>query len=184
MSGKSFQINLDEVEAAAKAIRTMLDDMEAPTARLDAVIKQIKAAAYGTDAVGKSLTGGGSAVGGLPEHQQQVFEGVRKYLQTSAQLAANLELMCKQHRQTDDAQAAELTRLNGARAENDAVPASRPTPVTPPVPQKDPVTLTTSSPDSAPSYHDPDRPDLEYNERDSDTEREPHAPAGGRNMLI
>ncbi|WP_371493929.1 hypothetical protein OG871_02580 [Kitasatospora sp. NBC_00374] len=184
MSGTSFQINLDEVEAAAKAIRTMLDDLEAPTARLEAVIKQIRPAAYGTDAVGKSLTGGGSAVGGLPEHQQQVFDGVRKYLQNSAQLAANLELMCKQHRQTDDAQAAELTRLNGARAEGDAVPASRVTPVTPRVPQKDPITLTSSSPESAPTYHDPDAPDLDYNERDSAPDPEPHAPAGGRNMLI
>ncbi|MEU9126822.1 hypothetical protein AB0D08_01685 [Kitasatospora sp. NPDC048540] len=181
MSGKSFQIDLDEVEAAAKAIRTMLDDMEAPTARLEAVIKQIKPTAYGTDAVGKSLTGGGSSVGGIPEHQQQVFDGVKKYLANSAQLAANLELMCQQYRQTDDAQATELRRLNGSRADGDPVPVT-PAHITPRVPQKDPVTLTTSG-EPAPEFHNPDKPDLEYNERDSDPDPEPHAPAGGHMLL-
>ncbi|MEV8099968.1 hypothetical protein [Kitasatospora sp. NPDC085879] len=115
MSGSSFRIDLDEVEAAAKAIRAMLDDLEAPTARLESVIKQIKATAYGSEAVGKSLTGGTSSVGGLPEHQEQVFAGVKAYLQNSAQMAANLELMVQRYRETEASQTAELSRLNGGR---------------------------------------------------------------------
>ncbi|MEV4615288.1 hypothetical protein AB0K43_22270 [Kitasatospora sp. NPDC049258] len=185
MSGTSFYIDLDEVEAAAKAIRTMLDDLEGPTARLEAVLKQIKPTVYGTDAVGKSLTGGGSSVGGVPEHQQQVFEGVKKYLANSAQLASNLELICQRYRQTDDAHAAELGRLNGARAEGDPVAAAHVTQVTPRVPQKDPITLTSTPTQDGPAYHNPDAPELDYNEREAVSDEEPHAPAGGgRNMLI
>ncbi|MEV7175324.1 hypothetical protein [Kitasatospora sp. NPDC093679] len=116
MSGSSsFKIDLEEVEAATKAIRAMLDDLEAPTARLEAVINQIKPTAYGSEAVGKSLTGGTSSVGGLPDHQKQVFDGVKAYLQNSAQMAANLELMVQRYRETEATQTAELTRLNGGR---------------------------------------------------------------------
>ncbi|GAA1129025.1 hypothetical protein [Kitasatospora arboriphila] len=116
MSGSSsFKIDLEEVEAATKAIRAMLDDLEAPTARLEAVINQIKPTAYGSETVGKSLTGGTSSVGGLPEHQKQVFDGVKAYLQNSAQMAANLELMVQRYRETEATQTAELTRLNGGR---------------------------------------------------------------------
>ncbi|MER8187919.1 hypothetical protein [Kitasatospora sp. NPDC094015] len=182
MSGTSFSIDLDEVEAAAKAIRNMLDELEAPTARLAAVMKQIKPTVYGTDAVGKSLTGGGSSVGGVPDHQQQVFDGVQKYLANSAQLASNLELICQRYRQTDEAHAAELGQLNGARAEGDLKPAHL-TQVSPRLPEKDPIALTSSTGQGGPEYHNPDKPELDYNEAEAYTDEEPHAPAGGH-MLI
>ncbi|MET9617422.1 hypothetical protein [Kitasatospora indigofera] len=184
MSGSSFQIDLDEVEAAAKKIRTMLDDLEAPAARLEAVIKQIQPTVYGTDNVGKSLTGGTSSVGGLSEHQQQVFEGVKRYLQNSAQLAANLELMCQRYRATDEARAVDLRALDGGRGETEPVPASLPTVQEPPIPQKDPVTLTVPH-GQTDVYHDPTAPELDYNERDTDEEPIPRpAPGGAHNQLI
>ncbi|MCU7821053.1 hypothetical protein [Kitasatospora sp. DSM 101779] len=133
MSGSSsFKIDLEEVEAATKAIRAMLDDLEAPTARLEAVINQIKPTAYGSEAVGKSLTGGTSSVGGLPEHQKQVFDGVKAYLQNSAQMAANLELMVQRYRETEATQVAELSQLNGGRG-GEAGPLATPVSTTAPL---------------------------------------------------
>ncbi|MFD9124098.1 hypothetical protein [Kitasatospora sp. NPDC059571] len=236
MSGTSFRIDLDEVEAAAKAIRAMLDDLEAPAARLEAVIKQIKPTAYGTEAVGRSLTGGSSSVGGLPEHQEQVFAGVRAYLQNSAQMAANLELMVQRYRETEEAQTAELSRLNGGRggdgpgavatpvtvtAPLTAVDGTRVSPVSTPLTAVDgtrvsqvsaPLTAVDGTPAAPlveetrptvqvqpvsapvtlppvhtpePAFHNPDAPDLAYNERNTDPDREPRPmPGGGRNQLI
>ncbi|MFC9329980.1 hypothetical protein [Kitasatospora sp. NPDC057015] len=187
MSGKSFQIDLDEVEAAAKVIRSTLADLEAPAARLEAVIKQIQPAAYGRDAVGKALTGGTSAVGGVPDHQKQIFEGVRRYLVTSAQLAANLELMCSRYRETDTAHADQVRQLDGGRGASDqpaVVPAAtvEPPPIVPP---KEPVALLPPTATPAAIYQDPNAPTLEYNDRtDADTEREPRTGAGGSHQLI
>ncbi|MFC6599326.1 hypothetical protein [Kitasatospora paranensis] len=186
MSGSSFRIDLDEVEAAVKAIKAMLDDMEGPTARLEAVINQIKPTVYGTDAVGKSLTGGSSSVGGLADHQQQVFAGVKAYLQNSAQMAANLDLVVQRYRETEEAQTAELQRLNGGQAGSAPVAtepaqlrqvdAIAPSPVS--------VTLPPTATQDA-GYHNPDAPQLDYNERDSKPDPEPRpAPGGGHNQLI
>jgi hypothetical protein len=192
MSGSSFRIDLDEVQAAVKAIKAMLDDLEAPTARLEAVINQIKPTVYGTDAVGRSLTGGSSSVGGLPDHQQQVFAGVKAYLQNSAQMAANLDLVVQRYRETEEAQTAELQRLNGGQAGSAPVGAAAPVTTEPAqlrqvdATEPSPVSVTlppTATQDAG--YHNPDAPQLAYNERNSEPEREPRpAPGAGRNQLI
>jgi hypothetical protein len=192
MSGSSFRIDLDEVEAAVKAIKSMLDDLEAPTARLEAVINQIKPTVYGTDAVGKSLTGGSSSVGGLPDHQQQVFAGVKAYLQNSAQMAANLDLVVQRYRETEEAQTAELQRLNGGQAGSAPMPTSGAATMEPAqlrqvdaiAPSPVSVTLPPTATQDA-GYHNPDAPQLHYNGRDSDPDPEPRpAPGAGRNQLI
>ncbi|MER8186421.1 hypothetical protein [Kitasatospora sp. NPDC094015] len=174
MAAAEFRIDLSEVETAARLIRGMVDDLEAPTNHLEAVVKQIRPSVYGTDLLGKALQGGGSSVGGLADHQEQVLTGIRAFLKNSAAMAQNLRVMCDNHRATDDLHASDLTRvLDGAGAP--AAPPALPAPGAAPGPAPAPVTAPGSG------YQGAAAPELTYN-----TPR-PHDPAphgGGRNLLI
>lgn len=204
MANTSFRIDLTEVETAAKLIRSMLDDLETPTNHLEAVVKQIQASVYGSDLLGKALQGGGSSVGGLAQHQEQVLAGIRQYMQNSAAMAQNLLVMVERHRATDDLQATELMRiLDGSPASASptpvrtsaplistvpvhstipvhTIPATAPTaPVVPdavPVPAPAPV----AAPD--PGFQAPPPPNLHYNTPPPEHEPAPHG--GGHQQLI
>ncbi|AUG76706.1 hypothetical protein CFP65_1832 [Kitasatospora sp. MMS16-BH015] len=151
MAGDSFHIDLDEVESAAKQIRSMLDDLEDPTNHLEAVIKQIKASVYGTDLLGKTLTGGSSSVGGVADHQEQALAGIRTYLTNSAQMAANLLQMVESHRATDGQNSDELHGLI-----KDGGSGSKP------VPPPAPISAPAPGPQD-PGYVAPPPPKLDYN---------------------
>ncbi|MER5865666.1 hypothetical protein [Kitasatospora sp. NPDC002040] len=168
--GESFRIDLDEVEAAAKMIQTMLDDLERPTADLLAVVGQIRPTAYGTDALGKSLTGATASVGGLTEHQQQVLDGIKKFLTNSSQVAENLHQMVQSYRAVDEASSAELRTVEGAGATPPPVDRSN-------APRPTGVQLVDGPPAAPPvapaAYDDPDRPTLEYNHADDEPDYVP-----------
>jgi len=108
MSSGSFWIDLQEVEAAARKIESIVRELESDTARVETAVLRVPLTAYGTDQLGTALLGGGSGVGGLVEHQQLAIEGIRRYLRNSAAMAENLMLMCRRHRETDGANAAEF----------------------------------------------------------------------------
>ncbi|GAA2155608.1 hypothetical protein GCM10009760_55690 [Kitasatospora kazusensis] len=181
MADASFHIDLGEVEAAAKLIRGMVDDLQGPTNDLEAVVKQVTATVYGTDTLGKALTGAGSSVGGLAEHQQQVLAGIQEYLKNSAAMAQNLLTMVEQHRATDDLQASEMKRvLDGGAPSSPGTPTSTPTPVAVPVAAPGPVPTTVT--DSG--YQDPTKPNLDYNKPPpTRLEPGPRTGAGGRQLI-
>ncbi|GAA2153656.1 hypothetical protein GCM10009760_51560 [Kitasatospora kazusensis] len=196
MANDSFRIDIGEVEAAAKLIRSMVEDLQTPTDHLDAVVQQVTSTVYGTDALGKALTGAGSSVGGLAEHQKQVLAGIHTYLQNSAAMAANLLTMVEQHRATDDLQASDLKRvLDGGTGSTDALPVGQvvpkgipetpalpltPTTVTEPVaPAPDPAPAPAPAPAPDSTYHNPAAPTLDYNHPRPDPETGPHGGGGG-----
>ncbi len=198
MADASFHIDLGEVEAAAKLIRSMVDDLQGPTNDLEAVVKQVTATVYGTDTLGKALTGAGSSVGGLAEHQQQVLTGIQDYLKNSAAMAQNLLTMVEQHRATDDLQASEMKRvLDGGAPSSPAVPNSTPVPTPVPAPAPIPVPDPTPAPEPTPvpppppvptvtdsGYQDPTKPNLDYNKPPpTRPEPGPHTGAGGRQLI-
>ncbi|WP_371493544.1 hypothetical protein OG871_38720 [Kitasatospora sp. NBC_00374] len=113
MSSGEFRIDLQEVEAAARKIRSLVAELEPHTAEVEAAVQGVSRAEYGTESVGAALLGGGSGVGGLVEHQKQAVEGIRRYLQNSAAMADNLLLMCRHYREADDGHAAELLGILG-----------------------------------------------------------------------
>lgn len=113
MSSGEFRIDLQEVEAAARKIRSLVAELEPHTAEVEAAVQGVSRSAYGTDPVGAALLGGGSVAGGLVEHQQQAVEGIRRYLRNSAAMADNLLLMCRHYREADDGHAAELLGILG-----------------------------------------------------------------------
>jgi len=180
------RIELDVVEASAKQIQGLLDDLEAPAARLEAAVRQIRPSVYGTDALGRALSGSSSSVGGLADHQQQVLQGIRQFLQNSAKLADNLQTVCRNHRATDEQQATALQAITGVSATPvtgtvQAVPASMTTARTAPV-----VNAPASSPPAPdpaePLYQTPAAPTLEYNHPRPDPQS--HAGPGGGRQLI
>ncbi|MFB7668752.1 hypothetical protein ACFC1R_33335 [Kitasatospora sp. NPDC056138] len=112
MGSGSFWIDLHEVEAAARKIESIVRELESAAERVETAVQRIPRAAYGTGELGKALLGGGSGASGLVEHQQQALQGIHRYLRNSAAMAENLMLMCRRHRETDGASAAEFR--NGA----------------------------------------------------------------------
>ncbi|WP_441246574.1 hypothetical protein [Kitasatospora sp. McL0602] len=163
MAGASFQIDLEEVESAAKLIRSMLDDLAEPANHLEAVVKQVQKSVYGSDLLGKSLTGGSSSVGGVDVHQQQVLEGIRSYLTNSGAMAANLLQMVESHRLTDGQNSQDLDKIlkdGGSGSGSGSSPASPPPPSSPP---PAPVSAPTPIKDKDPGYVPPAAPTLDYN---------------------
>ncbi|MFJ1751794.1 WXG100 family type VII secretion target [Kitasatospora sp. NPDC088134] len=203
MAGDSVWIDLDEVDAAAKLIMDLLEELEGPANQLEAKIKQVQASVYGTDLLGKSLQGGGSSVGGLAQHQEQVLAGIRTLMQNATAMGQNLKTMADSHRSNDEARATEIGRITdtgampadpnlaglriGTVESVPATPLTRPDaplgPVVtgddPPVPPPAPVvTIGTTNPGGG--YHDPDAPDLDYNHGNPLIERLDHGGAGPR----
>ncbi|MER5639671.1 hypothetical protein ABT095_22265 [Kitasatospora sp. NPDC002227] len=174
----AFQIDLGEVESAAKLIRSMLDDLEEPTNHLESVVKQVQKSVYGTDLLGKALTGGSSSVGGVAEHQQQVLEGIRAYLTNSAAMAANLLKMVESHRLTDDQNSQDLNQiLKDGGTPPSGGPGGSPGPTPPPAPAPTPPPPAPApAPASDPGYVPPPAPTLDYNHPKPPVER---PPAGG-----
>ncbi|MFI6850119.1 hypothetical protein OG535_04480 [Kitasatospora sp. NBC_00085] len=132
MSNGEFRIDLKEVEAAARKIRSLVAELEPHTVKVETAVRGVSRAAYGTDPVGSALLGGGSGVGGLVEHQQQAVEAIRRYLRNSAAMADNLLLMCRHYREADDGHAAELLGiLGGADGQSAGVslPLAKPVPL-------------------------------------------------------
>lgn len=108
MGSKAFWIDLQEVETAARTIGSIVRELEIDAARVETAVQRVPRAANGTDQLGTRLLGGRSGVGELVEHQQQALEGIHRYLRNSAAMAENLMLMCRRHRETDGANAAEF----------------------------------------------------------------------------
>lgn len=198
MAGESVQIDLDEVQTAAKAIAGLLDELNGPMNQLEAKVKQVQKSVYGTDLLGKSLGGGSSSVGGLGEHQTQVLEGIRAFLQNAAAVAANLQAMAGRYRSVDEDHAADLRRI-GSDGGSTTAPGtqSAPGPVVPPlgpvVPPLGPVTplgpvipplgpVGGPAPDPGIGYHDPGAPTLDYN-TPPPPEPRPGGGPGGRNLI-
>ncbi|WP_431682999.1 hypothetical protein [Kitasatospora sp. KL5] len=174
MAEGKFRIDLEQVEAAAKMIQTMLDDLERPTAELKAAVQQIKPTVYGTDRLAKSLTGSTGSVGGLADHQEQVLEGIQKFLANSAQVAANLRLMVANYTAADESNAMSLRAIEGADA---------PVAQVPPTTRDKPVTVVvageTGGPVTAQSgFTSADAPTLDYNAWE-DPEPPPSHSGGG-----
>ncbi|WP_055588788.1 hypothetical protein [Peterkaempfera griseoplana] len=223
MSSPSFEIDTTEVRAAAVGIRRAVDDLDQATRTLEAAVQRVTGAHYGTDPLGMSLQGQGSGVGGLAQHQQRVLQGIRQYLNNSAQLADNLVLMCDRHAENDAETAAQLRRiLDGGDTESltaasprlAAEPVLAPlTAATPQLPLRPRIgTVVTQAQPleplqplhaslplepleplqqgvpvelQEPGYHDPDQPDLDYNDRPNrgDVER-PTAGGGGSHRML
>lgn len=207
MSSPSFEIDTTEVRTAAVAIRRAVDDLDVATRTLEAAVQRVAAGQYGTDPLGMALQGQGSGVGGLAQHQQRVLQGIRQYLENSAQLADNLVLMCERHAENDAETATALRRILGGTAEQPLVVASpriaaqpllAPEAATAPlVPTPRIGTVVTDGLPAQPSepavpadlqepgYHDPGQPDLHYNDRPhhGDTERPPVGGGGTHPML-
>ncbi|MEV6207296.1 hypothetical protein [Kitasatospora sp. NPDC051914] len=118
MASSSFSINLDEVDNAAAMIRRMHDDLEEAYIKLSTYVGTVKDDIYGTDLVGKSLGGATASVIGLAEQQKKALEAVKAFLENTAQVAANLKLMCGNHRGND----AEHSGLLAGLAAGPAVP--------------------------------------------------------------
>ncbi|AUG76711.1 hypothetical protein CFP65_1837 [Kitasatospora sp. MMS16-BH015] len=175
MAGASFQIDLDEVESAAKLIRSMLDDLEEPTNHLEAVVKQVKPTVYGADLLGDALVGKTSALGGVGDHQQQVLEGIRTFLTTSGIVAANLLKMAQSHRDTDDQNSQDLHKI---LRDGGTPPVGGQ--VTPPVPAPAPTPAPAPAPaPTDPGYVAPKAPTLDYNHPVPPVERPPAGGGGG-----
>ncbi|WP_157531562.1 MULTISPECIES: hypothetical protein [unclassified Kitasatospora] len=155
--GKSFRVDLDQVEAAAKMIENMLDDLERPTADLVSVVEGIQPTVYGTDTLGKSMTGATASVGGLGEHQKQVLDGIKQFIANSTQVAANLRQMVQSYRAVDEENMTALQTIEGVdaplptaqnRSEGPVVviAPALPDAATPPPPAADSFEGTTTAP--------------------------------------
>ncbi|MEU3496745.1 hypothetical protein [Kitasatospora cineracea] len=210
MAGETVQIDLDEVQAAAKTIAGLLDELNGPMNQLEAKVKQVQDKVYGSDLLGKSLIGETSGIGGLGTHQTQVLEGIREFLRNAAAVGANLQTMAARHQSVDEEHAADLRRLGtetggtGATAVDavaktqpavplsapliPAVPASEGVPVSaevPSVPAGQPVSAPAPAPAPAPGigYHDPTAPDLDYNKPAPPPETHTGGGGGQRNYI-
>jgi len=178
MADETVWLDLDEVDAAAKKIMSLLAELEGPANQLEAMVKQVEESVYGTDLVGKALKGGGSAVGGLSKHQQQVLEGIRELMKNATAVGQNLQTMAARHRTNDEYHSTEIgkittngdmpaaPRVPGGPVETAAplpsearTPAADPTPTPPPPAAIKPIGDTSSGDD----YHGPDAPTLDYN---------------------
>ncbi len=208
MAGETVQIDLDEVQTAAKTIAGLLDELNGPMNQLEAKVKQVQDKVYGTDLLGKSLIGETSSIGGLGTHQTQVLEGIREFLRNAAAVAANLQTMAARHQSVDEEHAADLRRLStgaggsgGSTVEGiaktqpsvplsapltPAVPASEGVPLTaevPSVPAGQPVSAPAPAPAPGIGYHDPTAPDLDYNKPVPPPETHAGGGGGQRNYI-
>ncbi|MCD0484206.1 hypothetical protein LO771_17850 [Streptacidiphilus sp. ASG 303] len=210
MSSPSFRIDLTEVRTAALTIRRAVDDLDLATRALEAAVQRVTAAHYGTDPLGRALQGEGSGVGGLPQHQEKVLQGIRHYLRNSSRLSDNLLLMCERHAENDAETAALLRRIHRGEPERPAVAAAAQTAAEPlpadgpgpalPRPRIGTVVTDAPLPDAAPEppdapepdlvdYQDPGQPDLHYNDRagthraDADADRPVHGGGGAHPSL-
>jgi hypothetical protein len=209
VAGETVQIDLDEVQTAAKTIAGLLDELNGPMNQLEAKVKQVQDKVYGSDLLGKSLVGETSGIGGLGTHQTQVLEGIREFLRNAAAVAANLQTMAARHQSVDEEHAADLRRLGteaggtGATGGTgvDAVARTQPAvplsaPITPAVPASEGVPVSAEVPSvpagqpvSAPApapgigYHDPTAPDLDYNKPVPPSEVHSGGGGGQRNYI-
>jgi hypothetical protein len=203
VSGKSFRIDVPEVRSAAHSIRRAVDDLDLATRNLEAAVRRVSGAHYGADPLGRALQGEGSGVGGLAQHQERVLQGIRKYLDNSSQMSDNLLLMCEQHAQNDAETAARLRRILETAQREPTVTASpmidRTVATSPRHVVRGPLEVTDVGPGpiatrplhigtTVPtepaeplltSYHDPDQPDLQYNDRAGAYRSERPVPGGG-----
>ncbi|MEV4556783.1 hypothetical protein AB0K51_07265 [Kitasatospora sp. NPDC049285] len=204
MADETVWIDLDEVQSSAKTIMGLLKELEGPANQLEAAVKQVQASVYGTDLLGKSLQGGGSSVGGLAQHQEQVMAGIRVLMQNATAMGENLLTMAARHEANDEQQASELTRISDTGAmplspvvaglpagtvsatpqtlqpahlaqpdevaemsprlrPMEEVPAERGTPAVDPITPPAPIGPV-SVPDAGVDYHDPNAPELHYND--------------------
>ncbi|OKJ16162.1 WXG100 family type VII secretion target [Kitasatospora sp. CB01950] len=190
MAGDGVNIDLDEVQAAAKQIAALLEELQGPYAQLEAHINMVEDTVYGTDLLGKSLTGGSSKVGGFSKHQKDVLSGIKLLLANATTMGANLKTMAARHQANDEEHASELSRIvsgDGAPLAPSvpSVPASgpAPAPVAAPAPEPAPAPAPAPAPDAG-GYHTQDGPSLEYNKPKPPPE--PHGPGGGgpgRNLI-
>ncbi|MFJ5921366.1 hypothetical protein ACIQF6_02040 [Kitasatospora sp. NPDC092948] len=177
MADETVWLDLDEVETAAKKIMSLLAELEGPANHLEAVVKQVEGSVYGTDLVGKALKGGGSAVGGLDKHQQQVLEGIRELMKNATAVGQNLQTMAARHRANDELQGGEIGKISthGDMPAAPRVPGG-PVEVTAPlssenrVPAADPVTPPPPTPvasigntNTDDGYQSVEAPKLDYN---------------------
>ncbi|WP_143200096.1 hypothetical protein [Kitasatospora sp. CB01950] len=187
MADETVWIDIDEVESAAKKIIDLLNELEGPANQLEAKIKQVEESVYGTDLLGKAFKGGGSSVGGLGKHQEQVLTGIRELMKNATAVGQNLQSMAARHRINDEEYSTQIGRITtngdmpaaprvpgGSSGSVESVPASdrvigapvetvvaadrEPTPPPPPAPIA-PIGNT----EATEGYHKPDAPTLEYN---------------------
>ncbi|KIQ64885.1 hypothetical protein TR51_12335 [Kitasatospora griseola] len=140
MAGDGVNIDLDEVQAAAKTIAALLEEMQGPFAQLEAHINMVADSVYGTDLLGKALTGGSSSVGGFNKHQKDVLAGIKLLLSNATTMGANLQTMAARHQANDENHASELSRITTGDG----------TPLTPTTPAVSPSPTPTPSPTPAP----------------------------------
>ncbi|MFJ5921357.1 WXG100 family type VII secretion target [Kitasatospora sp. NPDC092948] len=198
MAGDGVNIDLDEVQAAAKTIAALLEELQGPYAQLEAHINMVTDKVYGTDLLGKSLTGDTSSVGGFNQHQKDVLAGIKLLLSNATTMGANLQTMAARHQANDEHHASELSRITTG----DGTPIGPSTPSTPstapgpdpstapepapapaPTPEPAPAPAPTPQPDTG-GYHTQTGPDLDYNKPKPPPE--PHGPVGGgpgRNLI-
>ncbi|WP_457033553.1 hypothetical protein [Kitasatospora sp. P5_F3] len=163
MAGDSFNIDLDEVEAAATMIQRMHDDLEEAYIKLSTLVATVKDDIYGTDLVGKSLGGATASVIGLAEQQKKTLEGFKAFLANTAQVAGNLKMMSGSHRETDTEHADLINKIG----DGTDIPL-------PPPP----------SAGTGPGYVSPTKgPDLNYNHAGDRPEPKP-APTYGRPQVM
>ncbi|MFD8595244.1 WXG100 family type VII secretion target [Kitasatospora sp. NPDC059646] len=189
MAGDGVNIDLDEVQAAAKTIGALLDELQGPFAQLEARINMVEDSVYGTDLLGKSLTGGSSSVGGFNKHQKDVLAGIKLLLSNATTMGANLSTMAARHQANDEDHASTLSRITTGEGApltplTPSTPAGSPTP-TPapnPAPAPAPAPAPTPAPDAG-GYHTQDGPSLDYNKPKPPPE--PHTGGGGpgRNLI-
>ncbi|MFI9782690.1 WXG100 family type VII secretion target [Kitasatospora sp. NPDC051984] len=185
MAGDGVNIDLDEVQAAAKTIAALLEEMQGPFAQLEAHINMVEDSVYGTDLLGKSLTGGGSSVGGFNKHQKDVLAGIKLLLSNATAMGTNLQTMAARHQANDEEHASALSRISAG----DGTPLAPLTPAVAPSPTPTPMPAPTPAPAPAPvpppdngGYHTQDGPSLDYNKPKPPPE--PHGPVGGGRNLI
>ncbi|MFF0292461.1 WXG100 family type VII secretion target [Kitasatospora sp. NPDC004614] len=184
MAGDGVNIDLDEVQAAAKTIAALLEEMQGPFAQLEAHINMVEDSVYGTDLLGKSLTGGGSSVGGFNKHQKDVLAGIKLLLSNATAMGTNLQTMAARHQANDEEHAASLSRIGTdvSAPLEPLIPATAPTPTSPAAtPAPAPAPAPTPQPDNG-GYHTQDGPSLDYNKPKPPPE--PHGPGGGGRNLI
>ncbi|MEV7117329.1 WXG100 family type VII secretion target [Kitasatospora griseola] len=183
MAGDGVNIDLDEVQAAAKTIAALLEEMQGPFAQLEAHINMVADSVYGTDLLGKALTGGSSSVGGFNKHQKDVLAGIKLLLSNATTMGANLQTMAARHQANDENHASELSRITTGDGTplTPTTPAVSPSPT--PTPAPAPAPAPTPQPDPA-GYHTQDGPSLDYNKPKPPPES--HGPVGGgpgRNLI-
>ncbi|WP_354637917.1 hypothetical protein [Kitasatospora camelliae] len=142
MASSSFSIDLDEVETAATMIQRMYDDLEEAYIKLSTYVGTVKDDVYGSDLVGKSLGGNTASVIGLAEQQKKTLEGIKAFMENTAQVAANLKTMCGGHRSTDTEHSDALRQIGDGLGDG---AGELPPPPLPPAPGSGPGYVSQSS---------------------------------------